>query len=89
MDGVEMLLKRVLSAMGVKPEDIDMVKAEIPKLQIELPKLRTAIPAFGLAIQTKVDNIEFRLHSIEVKLDLLLSVFNEHITSQALPPVQE
>jgi hypothetical protein len=86
MDGVQMLLKRVIMAMGIPPGAVEAIEAEIPKLQEEIPKMRAAIPAFATEVKARVESIDMRLAALEQKMDQLIDAFCEHITSQVLPP---
>jgi hypothetical protein len=86
MDGVQMLLKRVIMALGIPPGAVEAIEAEIPKLQEEIPRMRAAIPAFASEVKARVESIDMRLAAMEQKLDQLLEVWGGHITSQALPP---
>jgi hypothetical protein len=88
MDGVEMLVKRVIMACGVKASDLAAIEAFVPQLKDEIPKLRAAIPGYAIALRDKVESIEAKLAAIDSKLDQLLDMHGDLITSQASPAVE-
>lgn len=86
MDGIQMMLTRVLQLVGVKPEELEKIREEIPKL-------REGIPQFASGLAAKVNQLDGRLANLEAghveikgMLSQILETFGEHVTAQTLPP---
>jgi hypothetical protein len=86
MDGVQMVMTRLLSLLGIDPAMIEQLKEEIPKF-------RAAIPAFAQDVNSKVQQVSERIEalyagqaSLGAKLDAILAAMGEHgPASDAIP----
>lgn len=82
MDGVTRLIHSVMQLAGVDP-------AKVTELMAEIPKLQENIPQFAKKVMETVIDIQARQIAIEEKLDRLIVLHGENVTSQALPASPE